>query len=386
MSHYDFDTVYDRRTPGDIKYSPVDGVDDVIPMWIADMDFKAPPSVLEALSRAVERGIFGYTGTDEEYDRAVVSWYKTRMGWDFSPSHIIKMPGVMFAVASAIRALTQPGDSVLICQPVYYPFAMTVNANDRRLVVSELRYTDGRYQIDFDDFEDKIVKNRVKMFLLCSPHNPVGRVWSGEELLKLGRICVKHDVFIVSDEIHSDFVYPGSRHIPIASLSDEFAERCVTCTAPTKTFNLAGLQASNIVISNDAVRKSVQSAGLASGYNDLNTMAIAAAGAAYRGGADWLDALLKYLQKNIALVDDFCKGTGGKISLVRPEGTYLLWLDCRALGCPDSELEKLFLRSARVRLHKGALFGAGGSGFMRMNIACPAGVLSKALDRIGQVI
>ena len=386
MFRADFDTVCDRRIPGDIKYSPIEGVPDVLPMWIADMDFRVPPAVSEALSQTVSHGIFGYTDTDEEYDRAVVSWYKNRMNWETAPSAILKMPGVMFAVAASIRALTEPGDSVLICQPVYHPFAKIVTANDRRLAVSELRFADGRYEIDFGDFEDRIVQEKVKLFLLCSPHNPVGHVWSVEELMEIGRICLKHSVLIVSDEIHSDIIYPGWRHTPIASLSDELAGRCVTCTSPTKTFNLAGLQAANIIIPNEALRRKVRRAGLAAGYSSLNSMAIAATKAAYLGGAEWLAALLEYLQGNISLVKRFCAETGGKISLSAPEGTYLLWLDCRGLGRTDNELEELFLYRAGVRLNRGTMFGRGVSGFMRMNIACPGSVLAKALERIERVI
>lgn len=386
MSSYDFDTVYDRRVPGDIKYEAIDGKTDVIPMWIADMDFKCLPAVTEALSGAAEYGIFGYAVADERYDQAVASWYKKRMDWEIDPAEILKMPGVMFAIAAAIRALTEPQDSVLICQPVYYPFATIVKANDRRLVVSELTLKNGHYEIDFDDFEKRITQNRVKLFLLCSPHNPVGRVWTKEELLEIGRICLKHDVIIVSDEIHSDFVYPGYRHIPIASLSDALAERCITCTSPTKTFNLAGLQAANIVIPNDKLRRKVYKAGLATGYSRPNTMAVEATKAAYLGGEEWLDALRSYLWENISLVDTFCKESGGKISLIRPEGTYLLWLDCRSLGLTSDELEQLFLRKAKVRLHNGAIFGAGGSGFMRMNVACPRSVLKEALERTAQAI
>lgn len=386
MSSYDFDTVYDRRVPGDIKYEAIDGKTDVIPMWIADMDFKCLPAVTEALSGAAEYGIFGYAVADERYDQAVASWYKKRMDWEIDPAEILKMPGVMFAIAAAIRALTEPQDSVLICQPVYYPFATIVKANDRRLVVSELTLKNGHYEIDFDEFEKRITQNRVKLFLLCSPHNPVGRVWTKEELLEIGRICLKHDVIIVSDEIHSDFVYPGYRHIPIASLSDALAERCITCTSPTKTFNLAGLQAANIVIPNDKLRRKVYKAGLATGYSRPNTMAVEATKAAYLGGEEWLDALRSYLWENISLVETFCKESGGKISLIRPEGTYLLWLDCRSLGLTSDELEQLFLRKAKVRLHNGAIFGAGGSGFMRMNVACPRSVLKEALERTAQAI
>lgn len=379
---FDFDTIYDRRIPSDIKYTPVKGAEGAIPMWIADMDFKCPLAVREALNRAAERGIFGYTDTDDAYDSAVVSWYSRRMGWKINPAHILKMPCVMFAIASAIRALTEKGDGVMICQPVYHPFASVVTANERRLVVSELRLRDGKYYIDFEDFENKLMRENVRLFLLCSPHNPVGRVWTREELLEIGRRCLKHGVFIVSDEIHSDFIYPGSLHTPIASLSEELAECCVTCTSPTKTFNLAGLQAANIVISNPAIREKIRRTGLATGYSNVNSMAIAATKAAYLGGEDWFDALLCYLAENVALAETVGGKTDGKIRLIKPDGTYLLWLDCRRTGASNAELYKLFLNRAGVRIHKGTIFGAGGSGFMRMNVACPKSVLLEALDRI----
>ncbi|MBR6259526.1 MAG: pyridoxal phosphate-dependent aminotransferase [Oscillospiraceae bacterium] len=386
MEPFDFDTEYDRRIPGDIKYAPAEGLRDVIPMWIADMDFKAPAPVREALSRAVEHGIFGYTETDEEYDTAVSSWYSVHMGWDFDTDSILKMPGVMFAIAAAIRAFTQPGDGVLICQPVYYPFAGIVKENGRSLEISELLLSNGRYEFCWDDMERKLSRSETKLLLLCSPHNPVGRVWTREELSKLGELCLKHGVKIVSDEIHSDFVYPGSRHIPIASISEELSDICVTCTSPTKTFNLPGLQDANIIIANPEMRRLVKKAGLATGYSLINTMAAAATKAAYQKGEEWLGALLAYLQVNIGLVEDFCGGTGGKISLVRPEGTYLLWLDCRGWGLKDAELYDLFLHKAGVRLHSGPVFGAGGEGFMRMNIACPKSVLIRALEKIGTLI
>lgn len=386
MSSDYFDTVYDRHTAGDIKYQSVAGVENVIPMWIADMDFKAPPAVEEALIKSAKHGIFGYTETDEEYDSLVISWYKRRMGWSIKPEWILKAPGVMFAVSAAIRALTDEGDSVIICQPVYYPFAKIVPANKRRLVVSELQLTNGRYKIDFSDFETKIKQHSVKAFLLCSPHNPVGRVWTRDELSEIGRICCKHNVIIISDEIHSDFVYGNQQHIPISTLSEEIADRTVTCTAPSKTFNLAGLQASNIIVANTDIRRKLHGALRATGYEELNTMAIAATKAVYKDGEAWLDALLSYLQENIRILGKACTETDGGISLIQPEGTYLMWLDCRRLGLSDMELADFFLHKAGVRLHSGTTFGAGGSGFVRMNIACPKSLLVKAITQIDNAI
>ncbi|MGN0549712.1 MAG: MalY/PatB family protein [Acutalibacteraceae bacterium] len=381
-----FDTVYDRHTAGDIKYQAVPGVENVIPMWIADMDFKAPPAVKEALINSANHGIFGYTQTDEEYDNLIISWYKRRMDWSIKPEWILKSPGVMFAVSAAIRALTDEGDSVIICQPVYYPFAKIVSANKRKLVVSELRLENGQYKIDFCDLENKIRQNSVKVFLLCSPHNPVGRVWTRDELSEIGRICCKYNVIIISDEIHSDFVYGDRRHIPIATLSEEISDRTVTCTSPSKTFNLAGLQASDIIISNSDIRGKVHRALRATGYGELNTMAIAATKAVYKDGEAWLDALLSYLQENICILGEACTETGGEISLIQPEGTYLMWLDCRRLGLSDIELADFFLKKAGVRLHNGSTFGAGGNGFVRMNIACPKSVLRQALSQITNAI
>ena len=386
MKIYNFDTVHNRIGTGSIKYeqSMTPSPQSIIPMWIADMDFKAPPTVTEALNRAVEHGIFGYTLTDNEYDELIISWYAKRMEWEIRPEWILKTPGVMFAIAASIIALTDPGDAVLICQPVYYPFAKVITENNRRLIVSELLFNNGRYEIDFTDLEEKIVKSSVKLFLICSPHNPVGRVWTKEELKHIGEICLRHDVIVISDEIHSDFIFEG-RHTPIASLSKELADRTITCTSPTKTFNLAGLQAANIVVSNDKLRSKVRKACLATGYSNLNTMAIVAAKAAYKDGEAWLDELLSYLKDNYnVLKSTFSERSN--ISLIHPEGTYLAWLDCRRMNRSDRELEDFFTNQAGIRLHLGTTFGAGGGGFVRMNIACPRSVLLEAITRIEKAL
>lgn len=379
-----FDIVYDRQNTGAIKYDTLPSSatrQDIIPMWIADMDFRVPPSVENELIQKVQHSIFGYTDTDNEYDELIVSWYQKRLSWKINQDWILKVPGVMFGVAAAIRALSKPMDSVLICQPVYYPFAKIIPENNRRLTVTELILKNGHYEIDFADLEEKIRKNDVKIFLLCSPHNPVGRVWTKEELSEIGRICNKYNVYIISDEIHSDFVFTERHHIPISSLSEELSQRTITCTSPTKTFNLAGLQAANIIIPNKKIRHQVYKECNATGYSNLNVMAIAATKAAYKDGELWLNSLLSYLQENYNILKD-AFSENEKISLIHPEGTYLAWLDCRKLGFNNSRLEAFFLNDSGVWLHNGTTFGAGGSGFVRMNIACPQSILLEAINRI----
>lgn len=382
-----FDRVFERRNTGSLKYdSRPRGTasDRLIPMWVADMDFQSPPAVLSALEEVAKRGIFGYPDADEALDLAVCDWYTGRLGWAIRPEWLVRVPGVMFGISAAIRALTGPEDGILICQPVYYPFANTIEMNGRRLVVLKLRLAGGRYEYDFEDIARKIQEQRVRMLLLCSPHNPVGRVWTREELTALGEICNRHGVYLVSDEIHCDFVYPGHPHISVAGISDAFADFTVTCFAPTKTFNLAGLQSAVMVVPNPRLRGQIQAACAAVGLV-YNMMAAVAAKAAYRQGTAWLDALLKYLWGNVQTVREAFSAEQG-ISLIVPEGTYLLWLDCRGMGLDDDALRDFFIKKAEVWLHSGRAFGQGGSGFMRMNIACPRPTLTAALDRIGEAL
>ena len=375
---YDFDAMHNRRIAGDIKYNCPS---DVIPMWVADMDFKAPNEISDALIKEAMHGIFGYKEPDEEYMSLVTQWYKLRFDWEIRPEHIITSPGVMFSIGASINALTEIGDSILICQPVYYPFSKIVTANKRKLVISELTETNGRYQFNFDDIETKIKKHSVKMFLLCSPHNPVGRVWTKDELKKIGNICLANNVTIVSDEIHSDFIYQGNTHTPLASISDELAKITVTCTAPSKTFNLAGLQASNTVVFDPVIRRKIEKSIAASGYFEINTMASVSTKAAYQYGGEWLDGLLSYLEESRQILQKAFP-TDFPISLIQPEGTYLAWLDCRKTELTSTKLYDIFLNKARVWLHKGDTFGKSGNGFMRLNFACPHSVLCEAIDRI----
>ncbi len=383
---YSFDKIIDRRGTDSLKYdlAAKRGMpEDIIPLWVADMDFPAPPEVLEALVEKSRHGIFGYSDTiGDDYFNALADWYASRFNWHLSPKWLVKTPGVVFAICTAIRALTEEGDAVLIQEPVYYPFAGSVRANNRNLVVNELVYRDGRYYIDFDDFEDKIARNRVRLFILCSPHNPVGRVWSEEELAAMGEICLKYGVKVVADEIHADFVYPGYHHHVFETIRPEFADMTITCTAPTKTFNLAGLQISNVFISNTELRKKFKQELEKTGYSQPNIMGLVACKAAYRYGAQWLEDLNSYLVSNLALVRDFLAQELPSVRLVEPEGTYLLWLDFRALDLPDKELNDLIVQKAGLWLNAGPMFGAGGEGFQRINIGCPAATLQKALERL----
>ncbi len=298
----------------------------------------------------------------------------------------MKTPCIVYAIACAVRAYTQEGEAVLIQQPVYYPFSGMILANRRRLVNNPLKYEDGTYKIDFDDFEDKVVRNHVKLFILCNPHNPVGRVWTEEELIRLGDICLKHGVIVVSDEIHSDFIYSGYRHSVFAGLKPGYLKNSIICTAPSKTFNLAGLQVSNIFIADHSLRQRFREEIRASGYSQLNTMGLVACRAAYERGEGWLEELLSYLTDNLALVREFLRTRLPQIKLVEPQGTYLVWLDFRALKLSEAELEELIVKRAKLWLDAGTMFGEEGKGFQRLNIGCPREILRQALLQLESAV
>lgn len=384
-----FDTIYDRKNTGSLKYdcaARYGKPEGLVPLWVADMDFPAPQCVNKALAERCEHGIYGYTEPDERYFNALKNWFSTRYGWNVENNWLLKTPGVVFALCTAIRAYTEPGDAVLIQPPVYYPFSESILENDRRLVKNSLVYRDGEYSIDFADFEEKIKQEKVKLFLLCNPHNPVGRVWSEQELVQLGEICLRHGVTVVSDEIHADFAFSGNRHLVFASLRPEFAEITITCTAPTKTFNLAGLQISNIFVQNAELRRGFRAEMNRAGYSQANVMGLIACRAAYEGGAEWLDKLKEYLVGNQNFVKEFLQEHIPAIHLVEPQGTYLLWLDCSGLGLDDDTLNKLILEKAGLWLDNGSMFGEEGEGFQRINIACPRSVLQKALEQLEKAI
>jgi cystathionine beta-lyase len=349
-------------------------------MWVADMDFSTPPCVSDALDERVKHGIFGYSAPDAAYYLAVRRWFERRFGWHVENEWFVTTPGVMNAIYVAIRAFTEPDEGIVIQQPVYYPFESSVRQAGRKLLVNELIYKDGSYGIDFEDFENKI--KQAKLFILCSPHNPVGRVWTCEELTRMGEICFRHNVTVVSDEIHQDFTYPGFRHFVFAGLDPRFMDITVTCTSPSKTFNLAGILHANILISDKTRREKFRRKYADCGLSQPNVMGLIACRAAYDGGEDWVDELLKYLAGNMMFLREFLQTRIPKIKLTRPEGTYLAWLDCSELGLSAPELEKFITHNAKLWLNDGPSFGIGGTGFQRMNVACPRSVLNEALSRL----
>ncbi len=350
------------------------------------MDFPTPPAVIEALTAKAQHGIFGYSDSKKDYEQTLQNWFQTNFNWQIQPEHLIKTPGIVYALCTAIRALTNKGDAIIIQQPVYYPFAASVTNNQRQLIVNQLLYSQDKYSIDFAAFEEQIVQNQVKLFILCNPHNPVGRVWTKEELTQLGNICLKHGVIIIADEIHADFVYPGHKHLVFADLEPAFADITITCTAPSKTFNLAGLQISNIFINNQTLRQKFNQQMAKSGYSQVNIMGIVACQAAYNHGQQWLDQLKIYLAGNLSLIRSFLQEKLPQIKLVEPEGTYLLWLDFKALELDSNQLNQLITNKAKLWLNAGETFGLGGTGFQRINIACPRSTIEKALHQLEQAI
>lgn len=385
----DFDMVIDRRNTNSLKYDMAHRFgkpEDVLPLWVADMDFKVSSYIQEALQKRAEHGIFGYSEVQEEYFEIVSAWMGRHYGWQVKPRWLVKTPGVVYALATAIRAFTNPGDCILIQQPVYYPFQNMIEANERQVVNSSLKQDEtGKYYMDFKDLEEKIIKEKVTLMLLCNPHNPVGRVWTREELEHLGDICLRHHVIVVSDEIHADFIWKG-RHQVFADLKEKYKEITVTCTSPSKTFNIAGLQISNIFIPDTGLRRKFRKALKATGQDEINVMGLTACMAAYRKGEEWYQAMLSYVRENIRFVQEYLEKNIPEIKLVEPEGTYLLWLDCRALGLGSRELEDLVVHEAGLWLDRGAMFGESGEGFERLNAACPRSILEQALTQLKTAI
>lgn len=382
---YDFDTPIDRTHTWSIKhdFKKENGkADDILPLWVADMDFRSPDSVVEALKKAVDHGIFGYSRADESYFDAVAAWYQKRHHLTLQPEWMTCTPGIVFALSIAVRAFTQEGDAVLIQPPVYHPFSRAILRNKRTLVENPLVLKDGHYEMDLEDLEQKVLDEHVKLMILCNPHNPVGRVWTREELTALADICLRHHVYVISDEIHGDFVWQGHEQTPYASISEEACLHSMMCTAPSKTFNLAGMATSNLFIPDPEMRRKFRSELLDVGQENMNRLGLFACRAAYEGGGEWLDQLIGYLAGNLALVRDFCKNRVPQIQLVEPEGTYLAWLDCRELGMTDDELMAFFSNEAKVWLDPGTHSGEQGSGFMRFNLGSSRSVIAQALDRI----
>ena len=382
---YDFDTPIDRTHTWSIKhdFKKENGkADDILPLWVADMDFRSPDSVVEALKKAVDHGIFGYSRADESYFDAVAAWYQKRHHLTLQPEWMTCTPGIVFAFSIAVRAFTQEGDAVLIQPPVYHPFSRAILRNKRTLVENPLVLKDGHYEMDLEDLEQKVLDEHIKLMILCNPHNPVGRVWTREELTALADNSLRHHENVISDEIHGDFVWQGHEQTPYASISEEACLHSMMCTAPSKTFNLAGMATSNLFIPDPEMRRKFRSELLDVGQENMNRLGLFACRAAYEGGGEWLDQLIGYLAGNLALVRDFCKNRVPQIQLVEPEGTYLAWLDCRELGMTDDELMAFFSDEAKVWLDPGTHSGEQGSGFMRFNLGSSRSVIAQALDQI----
>ena len=383
-----FDQVINRENTACVKYDQrksVFGKEDVLPFWVADMDFKAPQPVIDALQKRLDHGILGYPMKPEGFYDSIADWLERRHGWKIHRDWILFTPGVVPALVLSVLAYTNPGDRVIVQPPVYFPFFRSIDHHGRRKTDNMLVESDGRYEMNFDDLELKF-KQGVKMIFLCNPHNPVGRVWSQVELEKLSALCLKNNIVLVSDEIHSDIIFEGSKHLPVASISPEIGKRSITCFAPSKTFNLAGLSTSFVIIPDTGMRKKYELLVRDYHLEHGNIFGLEALTAAYQHGELWLKELLKYLAGNLNYVENYFKSNIPEVSVIKPEGTYLVWLDFRKLKMGREELNHFLVHTAGIGLSDGALFGPGGQGFQRLNIACPTELLEQGLDQLSKAI
>ncbi len=393
---YDFDQVCNRKDTDCLKWDligSVFGEDDIIPLWVADMDFPVAEEIKEALKERIEHPFYGYTRPGAGIVDAVVKRMKDKFDWEIEPEWVVFTPGVVPALHIAIRSLTHPGDEVLLQQPVYYPFFPAVTSSGCQIVNNGLKLIDGKYEINFEDLEEKLIPNsglgsnpnRIKTMIFCNPHNPVGRVWSREEITKLGKIAIDNGLVVISDEIHCEILFDDNKHSPFATISKEFEQNCIICMSPSKTFNLAGLDVSSIIIPNKEIRENFINTqnGIVPGPNLFGLTALEAA---YRYGDEWLKQVMEYIGQNLDFLIDYTENKIPKIKVIKPQGTYLIWLDCRELGLNDEELKKFMLKEAKVGLNDGFIFGKEGSGFVRINIACPEAILEEALKRIENAV
>ncbi len=386
---YDFDSVIDRWKTDCEKYDTITQrgyPSDMIPMWVADMDFSVPDCVKKAMREAVDRGIFGYSLPGDEFYSAVEDWFSRRYGWKVDRNWIIQTPGVVTALSATVRTVTDPGDAVLIQSPVYHQFFNVINRNGRKLVENELHYEDGKYTMDFADMEAKIREHHIKLFILCSPHNPVCRVWTPEELRQVGQICQKYHVTVLADEIYCDFFSPGYHHTPFALACPEMTENLIVCTSPSKGFNIAGLQISNIFIPGEALRAKFRQTIDIVGYNECNYMGMVACRAAYRDGEEWLEACKAYIWENTQYIQNFIAERLPQIHMIEPQGTYLAWLDCSGLGLTPEALEDLLLNKADVWPDMGTKFGEKTGQFIRLALACPRTVVQEVMCRLEKAV
>ena len=384
---YNFDEIIDRKNTNALKWEPsvlkdMFKSEDVLPLWVADMDFKCPKPVVDALVKRAEHGIYGYSEGNENYYNAIVNWYRNRHGWEIEKDWIVFTPGIVPAVNYIIQAFCKTGDKVIIQNPVYYPFARSITNNGASIVLNPLKLEDEKYVMDYEDLEEKVKDSRVKIFILCSPHNPVGRVWTKEELQRVGDICLKNNVIVLSDEIHSDLIMKGNKHTAFGSISEEFRDNVILCSAPSKTFNIAGLQVSNIIIPNQKLRNEYKIILENNAIMHPNSFGIVALEAAYDKGQEWLEQALEYIEGNMDFIDQFVKEKLPKIKFRKPEGTYLAWLDFKGLGMDKKQLENWMQNEAKLALDEGYIFGCGGEGYERINAACPRSILKEAMERI----
>ena len=383
-----FDQIIDRKNTKCYKWDynkEIFGKEELLSMWVADMDFQAPQEVLEILQKRVDHGIFGYTGLTGSFYASIINWMKKRFNWKIDQEWIVTTPGIVPAINFAIQTYTKKGDKILVQTPVYYPFFTSTENNERTLVVSQLKLSNSYYKMDFTDLERKLADD-VKMMILCSPHNPVGRVWKFNELQKVSKLCLKYNVLLISDEIHSDLIIGENKHIPIPTISKDIANNSLTMFAPSKTFNVAGLSLSYVIIPNKKNRVKFQKTILNLGLHGGNVFGIEALEASYRYGQKWLDELLNYIEDNYTFVQQYLQNNIPRIKTIKMEGTYLLWLDCSELRLSQKELVSLFISKAKLALNDGSKFGKGGNGFMRMNLGCSRRLIEQALDRLAIAI
>lgn len=385
---YNFDNILTRRGTNSMKWDglkDIYGKDHLIPLWVADMDFEVSSAISMALQERVKHNIYGYTHCSDEYYESTIMWMKKRHNWDIQKEWIIFTPGVVPALSYAIRAFTKPGDNIVIQSPVYHPFRYIVENNERKVLTNPLIYKEEKYYMDFEDLKNKI-DSKTKLLLLCSPHNPVGRVWTKEELSKLGEICLKNNIKIISDEIHFDLVYKKYSHTVLANISPEIRDNCIICTSPSKTFNIAGLQISNIIVPNDELRKKYRMELEKDHIVRPNIFGQEALIAAYTKSEDWLESLMEYLEENRNFFINFIEKRIPQLKVVKPQATYLLWVDCSELSKNPEEVKKFFLNKCGLALNQGEMFGEEGELFQRFNIACPRSVLKETLLRIEKAI
>lgn len=390
-SRMDFGEKYgvDRRGTNCLKWDfgmQRKGRTDLLPMWVADMDFKLPEEIIAELRARIDHGAFGYTDPDQDYYDAINHWYSTHYGYTVEPEWVTVGAGIVYGLATGVHAFSEPGDALMVQQPVYYPFSEVIKNAGRTLINNQLHYEDGRYTIDFDDMERKIVENNVKVLLFCNPHNPVGRVWTKEELEKVGDLCLKYDVVLMDDEIHADFVYPGHTFTSFLALDEKYRKNLVLFTSPSKTFNIAGFQPSNIIAVNDELRAKFRTAKDESGYSNASLMGLVAVKAVYNKGDQWARELMDYITGNMEYMRDFVKENFPKATFVEPEGTYLTWVDFSGYGFTDEELDHLIVDEAKLWLDGGAIFGPETAQFERFNIACPRSTVEQAMNQLKAAI